>query len=471
MGKPEFTITAARGAAGYLASRGITMSTLSDPLLPSLQSMDSGAKSTITYSLRCRAYIIICLLILTNGACFAALGMIAAHYPKFISPGILAFTFGLRHAVDADHIAAIDNVSRRLISDGQMPLLVGFWFSLGHSTVVVILCAGVAFGSTYLREHMTDVKSVGALIGTSVSAGVLLLVAGLNIWIAWKLIGSCHRIRRQRKRNSSGTSSLTTKDTSYATDNGTHVHVTSMGSVLEHSHPVSVNEEGNAVDGPGGLFSRCCPKLFGAVNAQWKMYPIGFLFGLGFDTSSEVALLGLTAMGTQKDLPAAAIMLLPCLFAAGMSLIDTLDGMMMLWAYSWAASDPLKKLYFNLFLTAVSAAIALVVAIIEVLGLIQSRLDLHSDFWDSVLYISDHFEYVGYSILAFFALSCATAWILFKCCSSAEEDKREEPKQSQKADAAEPGSDDCKGVAVAVDDYLRKRMLGLAYGEAKAIDI
>jgi high-affinity nickel-transport protein len=457
---------------------------MSEPLLGS-SSLHSGAASptpVCSRSLRCRAGGIVTALVLCNLGCFAGLGLVARRWPAFLSPGVLAFTFGLRHAVDADHIAAIDNVSRRLISAGRRPLLVGFWFSLGHSTVVVLLCAGVAFGSTYLREHLSDVKSVGALVGTSVSAAVLLLVAGLNIFVAWKLVKRCRRMRRDQRGAKQGESNA-------ACAAGSHVHVTSMGSVLEHSHPVSVNEDGDAVDGPGGVFSRCCPKLFGAVSAPWKMYPIGFLFGLGFDTSSEVALLGLTAMGTQKDLPAAAIMLLPCLFAAGMSLIDTLDGMMMLVAYSWAASDPLKRVFFNLFLTVVSALIALVVAVLEVLGLVQARMGLHGWFWDGIKYLADHFEYVGYGILAFFALSCVAAAVMYRCCAGGDGGGRQMGGGGGGGGGGEGGGGGGretleKGVVIgeeadgaagssssSVDDYLRKRMLGLAYGEAKAIDI
>ena len=363
-------------------------------------------------SLKARAGAIVALLALANAGCLGALALVARAYPKFASPGILAFTFGLRHAVDADHIAAIDNVSRRLIADGQQPLLIGFWFSLGHSSVVVLLCAGVAFGSSYLRKHLDNVKSVGAIIGTSVSATVLLLVAGMNLFVAWALVKRWRIVRAQQMENATAGAA--------AGDDGNHVHVTTFGSVLEHTHMVAVDGDGKAVDGPGGVFSRCCPKLFGAVNTPLKMYPIGFLFGLGFDTASEVALLGLTAMGsstsTYGTVPAWAIMVLPCLFAAGMSLIDTLDGMMMLWAYSWAQLDPARRIFFNLFLTCVSAFIALVVAVVEILGLLQAQLRLKGLWWDKVALMNDNFEYVGYSILGFFAASCLVAAVAYRCC-------------------------------------------------------
>lgn len=419
-------------------------------------------------SLKTRAGGIVALLVLANAACLGALALVAHAHPKFASPGILALTFGLRHAVDADHIAAIDNVSRRLIADGQKPLLVGFWFSLGHSTVVVLLCAGVAFGSTYLRKHLDNVKSIGAIVGTSVSATVLLLVAGMNIFVAWRLV------RQWRAQRAACRSDVTA-----AGDDGYHVHVTTFGSVLEHTHMVAVDENGEAVDGPGGLFSNCCPKLFGAVNTPLKMYPIGFLFGLGFDTASEVALLGLTAMGSSTahgTVPAWAIMVLPCLFAAGMSLIDTLDGMMMLWAYSWAQLDPAKRILFNLFLTCVSAFIALVVAVVEILGLVQAQLGLKGSwFWDQVAAVNAHFEYVGYSILGFFAASCLVAVVAYRCClgdggDGAEGSVQRINIQSQSREVvAVQSAAKLKG---GMDDYLRGRMLGLARGNnVQAIEI
>jgi high-affinity nickel permease len=181
-------------------------------------------------SLKARAGAIVAMLVLANGASLGALALVARSHPKFVSPGILAFTFGLRHAVDADHIAAIDNVSRRLIADGQRSLLVGFWFSLGHSTVVVLLCAGVAFGSTYLRKHLDNVKSVGAIVGTSVSATVLLLVAGMNIFVGWGLMKRWRAVRARRRLELA-------EDAAAAGGggggDGYHVHVTTFGSVLE----------------------------------------------------------------------------------------------------------------------------------------------------------------------------------------------------------------------------------------------
>ncbi|GMH75813.1 hypothetical protein TrRE_jg6640, partial [Triparma retinervis] len=192
---------------------------------------------------------------------------------------------------------------------------------------------------------------------------------------------------------------------------GEHGHLLySTGAIMRHVHVIEIDEEGNVgpakgsvEDGDGrgdrdggqvggGFFMRCFPRLLGVVDRSWKMYPIGLLFGLGFDTATEVALLGMTAMGNNMSVPPATIMILPGLFAAGMSLIDTLDGMMMLWTYSWAQLDPQRRIFFNLFLTIMSAVIAIIVAVIEILGRIQDGMELEgSAFWDGIKAINDNF--------------------------------------------------------------------------------
>ena len=469
--------------------------------------------------LLCRIAIIVSSLVALNIILLVALAFISLHYPKFSSPGILAFTFGLRHAVDADHIAAIDNVSRKLISDGKTPLLVGFYFSVGHSTVVTLLCAGVAFGSNWLRKHLNNVKSVGAIVGTSVSALVLLIVAAMNIVVAWRLIVAWRKltVARQRRRQEKDTTTTTTTTTALTTPllassssslsgpQSSYVDPTSglsfvMGNAHEHddgapahTHMIVVDVAGRVAvasedsnSGLGGCFTKCCPRIFGAVDASWKMYPIGFLFGLGFDTASEVALLGLTAMNS-STIPSSLILVLPLLFAAGMSLIDTLDGILMLYAYSWASVDKKRRLFFNLYLTIVSAFIAIVVATVEVLGLLSSELSLtHGWFWSGVSSINEHFEYVGYSILGFFGLSMVCAAVLFKCCLGEGEGESGggvgggvgrgvgiERSSNNTADTLILGGE-TKTVAskrAKEADYLRKRMLNMARGNVQAIDI
>ena len=489
----------------------------------------TSATSLSTY---CRVVLIISALVAINVLLLVALALIAVHYPKFSSPGILAFTFGLRHAVDADHIAAIDNVSRKLISDGKTPLLVGFYFSIGHSTVVTLLCGGVAFGSTWLRQHLDNVKSIGAIIGTSVSSLVLLIVAGMNIVVAWRLVVSWRKISAAKRRklererghdlyrpllSSSSSSSSTGPQSSYVDPTSglsfvmgsTHLH---DDGAPEHSHMIVIDSAGRAAVAEedensstlGGCFTRCCPHLFGAVDAQWKMYPIGFLFGLGFDTASEVALLGLTAMNASA-IPSSYILVLPLLFASGMSLIDTIDGILMLYAYSWASVDRRRRIFFNLYLTTVSAFIAIVVAFTEILGLLSSEMGwIDGWFWGTVASINNHFEYVGYSILGFFALSMVVAAVSFKwCVGNGKEEVEEEVEQviessnnqndqntelvedeenkagtkyegetkSRMGEHSEPNIPVKIATRAQEADYLRKRMLAMARGNVQAIDI
>lgn len=181
-----------------------------------------------------------------------------------------------------------------------------------------------------------------------------------------------------------------------------------------HTHIVEVNVEAE-VQGPGFL-SKCCPKLFSVVDSAWKMYPIGFLFGLGFDTASEVGLLALAALAPREHIPAAVVMLLPLLFSIGMALIDTLDGILMLWAYGWAEIDPRTKLCFNLYLTLASAFIAIGVGVIEVLGCVELELHPRGAFWNYIGIINDHFQWVGVGIIAFFIVSSLVTVLAFKFC-------------------------------------------------------
>eukprot|EP00966_Prymnesium_polylepis_P284858 6581321-Prymnesium_polylepis.1 len=233
--------------------------------------------------MRRRAAAMLASLALANVLILGLLALVGARYPSFVSPGILAYSFGLRHAVDADHLAAIDNVSRKLIADRRPSLAVGLYFSLGHSSVVLVMCVGVAAGSAYLQQHTDRLQQVGAIIGTSVSASVLLLVASINLVIAAGLAREWRALRRSQ---------------SGATV--TQVHADHDGGGGTHTHVVTI-DKGARLSGPGFLI-RCCPRLIAVVDRAWKMYFVGFLFGLGFDTASEVALLALTAMGAKNGL-------------------------------------------------------------------------------------------------------------------------------------------------------------------------
>jgi nickel/cobalt transporter (NiCoT) family protein len=262
-----------------------------------------------------------------------------------IGIGLTAYTLGMRHAFDADHIAAIDNTTRKLMSEGKRPLSVGFWFSLGHSSVVFILALLLSLG---LKAVVGPVKNDGSnlhhytgIIGTSVSGTFLYLIAAINVVILWGIL----KIFRQMRRGEFDEAALE-----------------------EH-----LNNR--------GLMNRILGRVMRTVTKPWQMYPVGLLFGLGFDTATEVALLVLASTSALAGLPWYAILALPLLFAAGMSLFDTLDGSFMNFAYGWAFSKPVRKVYYNITITGLSVAVALIIGTVELLGLLSQQLNLTGRFW------------------------------------------------------------------------------------------
>ena len=259
--------------------------------------------------------------------------------------GALAYTLGMRHAFDADHIAAIDNTTRKLVSDGKRPLSVGFFFSLGHSSIVFIMALLLNFGIRALDEQVKNDNSglhtVTGVIGTTVSGTFLYLIALLNLII---LVGIVKVFRQMRTGRYS-------------------------------------DEELDAQLDKRGLMNRFLGPIARRADAPWKMYPIGMLFGLGFDTASEVALLVLAGSAVVSGLPFYAILSLPILFAAGMCLFDTIDGCFMNFAYDWAFAKPVRKVYYNLTITGLSVFVAVFIGTIEILGLIGSEYNLSGGFW------------------------------------------------------------------------------------------
>ncbi len=290
--------------------------------------------------------------------------LIAFHdYPVLIGTAFLAYTFGLRHAVDADHIAAIDNVTRKLMQRGKRPVGVGLFFSLGHSTIVVLASAAIALATTALAGRFADFKVVGGVIGTSVSVMFLFLVAAANCIILCSVYRTFQRVRRG-------------------------------GDYVE--------EDIDRLLAQRGLLGRVFRPMFHFVSQSWHMYPLGVLFGLGFDTATEVGLLGISAAEASKGLPIWSIMVFSALFTAGMSLIDTTDGVLMLGAYGWALSRPVRKLYYNLTITFVSVVVALLIGGIEALGLVADRMNLEGPFWSFISTLNDNFGSLGYLIIAIF---------------------------------------------------------------------
>ncbi len=293
--------------------------------------------------------------------------LLAFHdYPVLIGTAFLAYTFGLRHAVDADHIAAIDNVTRKLMQEGKRPVAVGFFFSLGHSTVVVLASAAIAFAAAALQGRFESFRIVGGVIGTLVSALFLFLVAAANFMVLCSIYRTCRSVRRG-------------------------------GAYVE--------EDLNHLLAQRGFLGRLFRPLFRLVSRSWHMYPLGFLFGLGFDTATEIALLGIAAAEASQGLPIWSIMVFPALFTAAMSLIDTTDGVLMLGAYGWAFNKPIRKLYYNLTITFVSVLVAVLIGGIEALGLIAGRLSLEGPFWGFIGTLNENFGSLGYLIIAIFVAS------------------------------------------------------------------
>ncbi len=322
-----------------------------------------------------RAMIVLGSLALVNVIVWAVALITFHRFAVLLGTASLAYTFGLRHALDADHISAIDNVTRKLMQDGQRPLGVGFFFSLGHSTIVVLLSVLIALTTAHLQSRFGDLHRVGGLIGTSVSALFLLVIATINLLVLRGVVDAFRRVRRGEPYN---------------------------------------EQSLDAAMGQLGIMGRVFRPVLRMVDRSWKMYGVGFLFGLGFDTATEIGLLGISAAAATQGLPVWSILLFPALFTAGMCLVDTADGILMLGAYGWAYVHPVRKLYYNMTITAISVLIAVVVGGIELLGVIGDQLNFHGVFWDGVASLGNHFGAVGFTIVAIFLLSWAASTIGYR---------------------------------------------------------
>jgi high-affinity nickel-transport protein len=297
------------------------------------------------------------------------------HFPVLLGTAFLAYSFGLRHAVDADHIAAIDNVTRKLMQERKWPVAVGFFFSLGHSTIVVLGSMAIAAAAMLLQHRVDALRNVGEIAGTLVSTLFLFGIACANLLVLRSIYAAFVRVRK--------------------------------------GEPY-VEEDLDMLLAGRGLFARLFRPMFAMIRRSWHMYPLGVLFGLGFDTATEIGLLGISAAEASKGLPIWSIMVFPALFAAGMSLIDTTDNILMLGAYGWAFVKPVRKLYYNLTITLVSVVVAFVVGGIEALGLLASQFSLNGSFWNEVRSLNEHFGTLGYVIVALFALSWIVSLAFYK---------------------------------------------------------
>lgn len=324
---------------------------------------------------RARILLMYGLLVAVNvGAWVLALATFQTR-PALIATALLAYTFGLRHAVDADHISAIDNVTRKLMQENKRPVAAGFYFSLGHSTIVVVLSAAIGLAAATIQRAFPTLQTVGGVLGTSVSALFLYLIAAINLVALIQVIRAFRSVRSGR-----GYDEQTMDDF-----------------LLQR-----------------GLIGRFCRPLLRLVGSSWHMYPLGLLFGLGFDTATEVGLLGIAAIEATKGLPILTILIFPLLFTVGMSLIDTTDGILMLGAYGWAFVTPIRKLWYNMNVTLVSVLVALFVGTIEALSVLHARFSFKGVAWDLVNHLSNNFGLLGFVIVGAFAASWGVSVVVYK---------------------------------------------------------
>jgi high-affinity nickel-transport protein len=289
--------------------------------------------------------------------------------PALFGTAFLAWMFGIRHALDADHIAAIDNAVRKLMQDGKAPYSTGFFFSLGHSTVVVAASGAIAAGAAILQGELSAFHDIGGIVGTAISALFLLLIGIANLFILKSIWLAFDRARRGEK--------------------------------------IADADLDGAAAGCG-VIARMLRPLFGIVSRSWHLYPIGLLFGLGFDTATEIGLLGISAAKAEQGMSIWTILVFPALFTAGMSLVDTADSALMTGAYGWAFIKPVRKLWYNLTITAASAVVAVFIGGVEALGLISGKLGLEGGAWGLITNLNDNLVYFGYSVVGIFILS----WII-----------------------------------------------------------
>ena len=294
-----------------------------------------------------------------------------------IGLGITAYTLGMRHAFDVDHIAAIDNTTRKLMEEKSRPVSVGFWFSLGHSTIVFAMCVALALGIRTLASQVSNDSStlhdVTGIVGVSVSGTFLIALGVINLFI---LVGIVKIFRRMR---------------SEAYDEET------LEDLLQHR----------------GFMNRILRRVMVAVRKPWHMYPVGVLFGFGFDTATEISLLVLASTGAAFVLPWYAILCLPILFMAGMCLFDTMDGSFMNFAYGWAFSQPVRKVYYNITITSLSVIVAVLIGGIELLGLLADKFELTGGVWNLVG-AAGGFQYTGYLVVGVFVATWAVSLLIWR---------------------------------------------------------
>jgi nickel/cobalt transporter (NiCoT) family protein len=312
------------------------------------------------------------LILVANGASWLWAWMLFADRPVPMSAAVLVYILGLRHALDADHIAAIDNVVRRLIQDSQKPVATGFFFSLGHSTVVLLAVVAVALTATALGGEFGDIKAIAAVAGKLVSALLLLVIGGANL-----------------------------------------VALVALWKALRNPYRPSVGAD--ALSGPaGGVLARICAPIFRTISRSWLMFPLGFLFGLSFETATEVGLLGVSASQAGPDQSAWSILVFPALFASSMTLIDTTDGVLMVEAYGWALIDPLRKIWYNFAMTFASVAVAVFIGVIQIVGMLVDRMQLDGPAWQAIADFGNDLTTFGLAIVGIFMTTWLVSALLYR---------------------------------------------------------
>jgi nickel/cobalt transporter (NiCoT) family protein len=320
-----------------------------------------------------RTGVLYALLALVNLSAWMWAFIAFASKPALLGTALVAYILGLRHAADADHIAAIDNVVRKLMQEGKRPLNAGFFFALGHSTVVIVASLTIALTARALQDQLQTFKAAGSGVGTAVSSLFLVTIGITNIFIL---------------RN------------------------------VWHSFKQIQNGERPAAFPPpavGGAFlSRLLGPLFRVISQSWHMYPLGLLFGLGFDTATEVTLLGMSAAQAAHGLPIWSVLVYPALFTAGMALVDATDSVLMVQAYGWAFLKPVRKLWYNLTITAASVAVALLVGGVEAISLIADKLALSGPFWTSISSLNDDLAGFGFIVIGIFIASWIVSLLIYR---------------------------------------------------------
>jgi high-affinity nickel-transport protein len=323
------------------------------------------------------AIAITALLLIVQALVWTSVGVVLSFHPALVSTAVLAYTLGLRHALDADHITIIDLVTRRLLASGQQPVTVGTFFSLGHSTIVIITSIVVAASSAAIQDRFESFQNIGSIIGSSVSSGVLIILGCMNVYIFFRLV---QQLRR-----------------AIATPSGQESPNMSFEGV--------------------GCMSLLMKRVFKLVDRPWKMYPVGVLFGLGFDTSSEIALLGIASIEAAQGTSLWLILIFPILFTAGMCLLDTIDGAAMMSLYTSArlAKDNIAVLYYQCVLTAVTVSVAFVIGVLQLLSMILNiRPDLDGPFWEGVGIAGDNYDIIGGAICGSFLVFGGLSMVLYK---------------------------------------------------------